>query len=123
MPIRWVFVHDLDGTHEDRYFFSTDISLSPSKIIALYTARWSIEVTFQETREHLGPPAPRNRKDKSVLRTECSAKDFSGAFSVAWTKVPFAPALFSLLNSRFYSQLILTSAFILLPLSSTITPP
>lgn len=79
VPIRWVFVHDLDGTHEDRYFFSTDISLSPSKIIALYTARWSIEVTFQETREHLGLATPRNRKDKSVLRT---APCLLGLFSV-----------------------------------------
>lgn len=69
VPIRWVFVHDLDGTHEDRYFYSTDPTLSPSRIISLYTGRWSIEVTFQETRQHLGLATPRNRKDTSVLRT------------------------------------------------------
>src|SRR5207237_1476961 len=69
VPIRWVFVHDRDGTHEDRYFYSTDPALSPSRIISLYTSRWSIEVTFQETRQHLGLASSRNRKDKSVLRT------------------------------------------------------
>ena len=69
VPIRWVFVHDLDGTHEDRYFYSTDPSLSPSRIIGLYTGRWSIEVTFQECKHHLGLATPRNRKEKSVLRT------------------------------------------------------
>jgi len=69
VPIRWVFVHDLEGTHEDRYFYSTDPALSPWRIISLYTGRWSIEVTFQETRQHLGLATPRNRKDKSVLRT------------------------------------------------------
>lgn len=69
VPIRWVFVHDLEGTHEDRYFYSTDPAMSPSRIISLYTGRWSIEVTFQETRQHLGLATPRNRKDKSVLRT------------------------------------------------------
>jgi hypothetical protein len=69
VPIRWVFVHDKGGTHEDRYFYSTDRALSPSQIISLYTGRWSIEVTFQETRQHLGLATPRNRKDKSVLRT------------------------------------------------------
>ena len=69
VPIRWVFVHDLDGTHEDRYFYSTDPTLSASRIISLYTGRWSIEVTFQEARQHLGLASPRNRKDKSVLRT------------------------------------------------------
>ena len=69
VPIRWVFVHDLDGTHEDRYFYSTDPTLSPSRIITLYTGRWSIEVTFQESKQHLGLATPRNRKDRSVLRT------------------------------------------------------
>jgi hypothetical protein len=69
VPVRWVFVHDLDGTHEDRYFYSTDPTLSASRIISLYTGRWSIEVTFQEAKQHLGLATPRNRKDTSVLRT------------------------------------------------------
>ena len=79
VPIRWVFVHDLEGTHEDRYFYSTDPSMSPSRVITLYTGRWSIEVTFQEARQHLGLASPRNRKDKSVLRT---APCLLGLFSV-----------------------------------------
>ena len=69
VPIRWVFVHDLDGTHADRYVYSTDLTLSPAAIITLYTARWSIEVTFQESRQHLGLATPRNRTEQSVLRT------------------------------------------------------
>jgi hypothetical protein len=69
VPIRWVFVHDLEGTHEDRYFYCTDPTLDAPRIIELYTARWSIEVTFHEVRQHLGFATPRNRKDKSVLRT------------------------------------------------------
>jgi len=69
VPIRWVFTHDRDGTHEDRYFYSTDPTMSPSAIIALYTGRWSIEVTFQEVRQHLGFATPRNYKEASVLRT------------------------------------------------------
>lgn len=69
VPVRWVFVHDLDGSHEDRYLYSTDPTLSPSRIISLYTGRWSIEVTFHESKQHLGLATPRNRKDKSVLRT------------------------------------------------------
>jgi hypothetical protein len=79
VPIRWVFVHDLEGTHEDRYFYCTDPTLSPSAIIGLYTGRWSIEVTFQEVRQHLGFATPRNHKDKSVLRT---APCLLGLFSV-----------------------------------------
>ena len=69
VPVRWVFVHDLSGTHEDRYFYSTDPTLSPAQIISLYTGRWSIEVTFQEAKGQLGLATPRNRTEQSVLRT------------------------------------------------------
>jgi hypothetical protein len=87
VPIRWVFVHDLDGTHEDRYVYSTDPGLGASRIIGLYTGRWSIEVTFQETRQHLGLATPRNRKAKSVLRT-----------------VPCLLGLFSLVSVMFHRR-------------------
>jgi len=69
VPVRWVFVHDLDGSHEDRYFYSTDASLSPSRIVTLYTGRWGVEVTFQEVRRHLGFHTPRCWTRPSVLRT------------------------------------------------------
>lgn len=69
VTIRWVFVHDRDGTHEDRYFYSTDPSFSPSKIVTLYTTRWSIEVTFEEVRCHLGFHTTRCWGRNSVLRT------------------------------------------------------
>jgi hypothetical protein len=68
-PIRWVFVHDLEGTHEDRYFYSTDPSLSPAAIVSLFTGRWSIETSFQEAKERLALATPRNHRDRSVLRT------------------------------------------------------
>lgn len=79
VPVRWVFVHDRDGTHEDRYFYCTDPRLSPSRIIGLYTGRWSIEVTFQEAKQQLGLATPRNRTEASVLRT---APCLLGLFSV-----------------------------------------
>jgi hypothetical protein len=69
VPVRWVFVHDVEGTHEDGYFYSTDPALSASRIITLYTGRWSIEVTFQEARQHLGLHTPRSWTRNSVLRT------------------------------------------------------
>jgi DDE superfamily endonuclease len=69
VPIRWVFVHDLQGTHRDEYFFSTDPTLAPGQIVSLFTGRWSIEVTFEEARRHLGLATPRNWSKPSVLRT------------------------------------------------------
>jgi hypothetical protein len=69
VPVRWVFVRDLTGTHRDEYFYSTDPTLTPDRIVSLYTGRWSIEVTFEEVRAHLGFATPRNWSPKSVLRT------------------------------------------------------
>ena len=69
VPIRWVYTHDLQGTHRDDYFYSTDPDLDPTRIITCFTARWPIETTFQEVREHLGFETPRQRVAASVLRT------------------------------------------------------
>jgi hypothetical protein len=69
VPIRWVFVRDLDGTHRDEYFYATDTTLSAEEIVTCFTARWPIETTFQEMRAHLGFETTRQRTAKSVLRT------------------------------------------------------
>jgi len=79
VPVRWVFVQDAQGTHRDEYFYSTDPSMAPDRIVSLSTGRWSIEVTFQEVRVHLGFSTPRNWSAKSVLRT---APCLLGLFSV-----------------------------------------
>jgi hypothetical protein len=68
VPLCWLFVHDLDGTHRDDYFFCTDASLSPETIIGSYTARWNIETTFQELRAHLGLETTRGWCAQTVLR-------------------------------------------------------
>lgn len=79
VEVRWVFVHDLSGTHRDEYFFSTDVSLAPQKIIEIFTQRWSIEVTFEEVRAHLGLETTRGWSEQTVLRV---APCLFGLFSV-----------------------------------------
>jgi hypothetical protein len=79
VPIRWVFVHDCQGTHRDEYFYTTDTSLSGPQIISWFTARWPIETTFQEVRAHLGFETPRQYVANSVLRM---ASCLLGLFSV-----------------------------------------
>ncbi len=68
VPMRWVFVHDLSGTHRDEYFYTTDLDLTPADIITLYTGRWNIETTFQELRCHLGLETTRGWCRQTVLR-------------------------------------------------------
>jgi hypothetical protein len=68
VPVRWVFVHDCDGTHRGEYFFTTDPALKPQAIISHYTARWNIETTFQELRSPLGLESTRGRCRRTVQR-------------------------------------------------------
>jgi hypothetical protein len=68
VDLRWVFVRDVQGTHRDQYFYGTDPSLTPEQIVTLYTARWSIEATFQEVREHLGFETTKRWCRRSVTR-------------------------------------------------------
>jgi hypothetical protein len=76
--VRWVYVHDPISKRSD-YFYSTDPRMSPRRIIELYAARWSLEVTFQELKQHLGFTSTCNRIKRSVLR---AAPCLMGCFSV-----------------------------------------
>ncbi len=69
VPIRWVFVRDVQGTHRDEYFYTTDPALTGPQIVRWFTARWSIETTFQEIRAHLGLETTRQHVAQSVRRT------------------------------------------------------
>ena len=72
VEVRWVYVHDCTGTHRDEYFFTTDLSMCPKRIVECYTQRWSIETTFQECREYLKLESPKGYGQQTVLRfTPC----------------------------------------------------
>jgi hypothetical protein len=71
------------------------LPLPPERIVGWFTGRWSIEVTFQEVRQHLGFTTPRNWCAKSVLRT---APCLLGLFSLValifhrlWQRKRIAP--------------------------------
>lgn len=68
--LRWVHVEDLEKTHRPDYFFCTDGRLSMQQIVEYYTMRWSLEVTFEESRAHLGWGSRRVRVKDSVLRSD-----------------------------------------------------
>jgi uncharacterized protein YerC len=68
VAVRWVFVHDLTGTHRDEYFFTTDPTMTAATVIETYTERWNIETTFQEARAYLGLETTRGWSRTTVLR-------------------------------------------------------
>jgi hypothetical protein len=68
VPVLWIFVRDLTGTHRDEYFFTTDLDMTPRALIETYTGRWNIETTFQEMRSYLGLETTRGWSRNTVLR-------------------------------------------------------
>jgi hypothetical protein len=68
IPIRWVYVQDLTGTHRDEYFFTTDVQMTPQEIIENYVGRWNLETTFQEMRSYIGLETTHGWSPKTVLR-------------------------------------------------------
>ena len=77
--VRWVYCQDVQGTHRDEYFFSTDTGLTAQEIIETYTRRWNVETTFQEMRSYLGLETTRGWKKETVLR---AAPCLFGLYSV-----------------------------------------
>ena len=68
IPIRWVLVKDPTGKLDPLPLMSTDPTMTPKQIIELYIERWGLEVTFEETREHLGVETQRQWSDKAIAR-------------------------------------------------------
>jgi hypothetical protein len=69
VPIKWVLAVDPEGELDPLPLMSTDLYISPEKIIALYIQRWNLEVTYEEVREHLGVETQRQWSDKAIART------------------------------------------------------
>jgi hypothetical protein len=69
LPVRWVLVRDPTGELTPAAFLSTGLALSPEHIVAHFLRRWSVEVTFEEVRTHLGMETQRQRSELAIART------------------------------------------------------
>ena len=69
LPIRWVLVRDPLAEFEPSAFFATDQAADPLQILAWFLIRWNVEVTFQESRAHLGVETQRQWSDLAIART------------------------------------------------------
>lgn len=81
-PIRWVLLRspaEAEDPIEPGACFTTDVDATPEQILAWFTGRWNIEVTFAELRAHLGFETQRHWSRRAVDRvTPC----LFGLFSV-----------------------------------------
>ena len=64
-----VLVRDMLGKRPDQMFYGTCLDWDAKQILAAYAGRWSIEVTFENSKQLLGLEDPANRKEKAVRRT------------------------------------------------------
>lgn len=69
LPIRWVLTRDPAGKRDPKAYFSTDQTQAASDILADYMKRWPLEVTFEESRAHLGIETQRQWSDLAIERT------------------------------------------------------
>jgi hypothetical protein len=69
LPVRWVLPRDPTGRAETRAFVCSDPGRSASEILTWYAMRWAVEVTFAETRRHLGFETQRQWTDLAIERT------------------------------------------------------
>jgi DDE superfamily endonuclease len=69
VAIRYVLVADPEGKLRMEAFFCTDLEATPVQILQWVVMRWSVEVTFEEGRTHLGLETQRQWSDQAIART------------------------------------------------------
>jgi hypothetical protein len=67
--IRDVLVCDPTGKLRMEAFFCTDLQATPEEILQWVVRRWSVEVTLEEVRAHLGLETQRQWSDRAIART------------------------------------------------------
>ncbi len=69
LPIRWVLTRDPSGKRPPKAIFSTDPTQTAEQIVSDFMKRWSLEVTFEEGRAHLGIETQRQWSDLAIERS------------------------------------------------------
>jgi len=69
VPIRWVLIRDPSSKFETQALLCTKPDAKPRQIVEWFIKRWQLEVTFEESRRHLGIETQRQWSDKAIGRT------------------------------------------------------
>jgi hypothetical protein len=69
LPIRWVLTRDPSGKRPPKALFSTNLTQTAEQIVSDFMKRWSLEVTFEEGRAHLGIETQRQWSDRAIERS------------------------------------------------------
>lgn len=69
VKIKWVLVKDPEGKLETTALACTNTTMPMIEIVQHFVKRWTVEVTFQEVRAHIGVETQRQWADLSIART------------------------------------------------------
>ena len=69
VPLRWVLIKDPTECIAPVALLCTDQALTAQTIINYFIRRWTVEVTFEEVRRHLGVESQRQWSDLAISRT------------------------------------------------------
>ncbi len=84
VPLRWVLIKDPTGHINPVALLCSNQELDSQSIINYFIRRWTVEVTFEEVRRHLGVESQRQWSDLAIART---TPVLMGLFSIVtlWT--------------------------------------
>jgi DDE superfamily endonuclease len=69
VAIRWVLIRDPQKRFKPQALLSTNLEHLPEQILSWFVRRWTMEVTFEEARAHLGMETQRQWSDRAIART------------------------------------------------------
>jgi DDE superfamily endonuclease len=69
VALRWVLVRDPQGRFKPQALLSTNLEHTCEQMLAWFVRRWTMEVTFEEARAHLGMETQRQWSDRAIART------------------------------------------------------
>jgi hypothetical protein len=69
VPIRWVLIRDPQSEFAPQALVTTQLDHAPIQMLEWFVRRWTMEVTFEEARAHLGLETQRQWNDLAISRT------------------------------------------------------
>ena len=69
VKVKWALIKDPDGKLDPVLLACTDWQVDAREMVGFFVRRWRVEVTFAETRRHLGVETQRQWSDLAIERT------------------------------------------------------
>lgn len=68
VPIRWVLMRDPADAFKPQALLSTHLDHTPEQMLTWFIRRWTMEVTFEDARAHLGMETQRQWNARAIAR-------------------------------------------------------